>query len=87
MRSLNLLFNILGIFLDPDPHWAKILDPDPDLPSLYRIWFHHTGWNSSSVPCLQQCFGSRRLKSLENIQVHNSLGEHRTGNIKVRILL
>ena len=32
---LNFSFKIGNITLDPDPNWAKILDPDPDPNSMY----------------------------------------------------
>ena len=42
-----MIFYSIALDLDPDPNWAKILDPDPDPNSMYCMWIHNTDPDST----------------------------------------
>ena len=51
---MNFSFKIDSITLDPDPNWAKILDPDPDPISMYSDPQHWTGLTRTLIKDLKQ---------------------------------
>ena len=40
-KKISFKVDSIALDPDPDPNWAKILDPDPN--SMYSIWIHNTG--------------------------------------------